>query len=133
MHQTLRTAALALILALASCAPPAFAQSRINNLVSGSASTTTTAQTTLIAAPVTRRLYVTSVQCGRSDTGTSAISLQLNDDALTTLVIPNTGGGGGSNVVFPAPLTVASGTALKFTASAGVSTLYCSAQGYQDN
>lgn len=113
----------------------AFAQQpRMGNLVSGSGNATTTAQTTIIAAPTTtRRLYISSVECGRTDAGTTAISVSFNDDATTVMVVPNSGGGGGNNMSFPSPLTVASATAFKFTASSGVTTLYCNAQGYTDN
>jgi hypothetical protein len=93
----------------------AHAQSRLDNLISGSASATGTSQTTIIAAPSgTRVNYITAVQCGRTDTGTSAIFVTFNDDASTVMVLPNSGGGGGSNMTFPNPLMVAG--AFKFTA-----------------
>jgi hypothetical protein len=128
----------ALIAALAflsSCGMmPAHAQARLDNLVSGSASATGTGATQIIAAPTTtRRIYVTSVQCGRNDAGTSAIFATLNDNASTVVVVPNSGGGGGSNMTFPSPLTVPAATALTFQASSGVTTLYCNAQGYTGN
>src|SRR5580704_57960 len=45
-------------------------QPPISNLVSGSGSATGTGATTIITAPSnTRRIYVTSVQCGRTDAG----------------------------------------------------------------
>jgi hypothetical protein len=110
----------------------AHAQARLDNLVSGSASATGTSQTTIIAAPSgTRVNYITAVQCGRSDTGTSAIFVTFNDDAATIMVLPNSGGGGGSNMTFPNPLMVAG--AFKFTASANTSTIYCNAQGFSGN
>jgi hypothetical protein len=105
-----------------------------SNLVSGEASATTTAQTTIIAAPSsTRRLYIKSVECGRNDAGTTAIIATLNDDAATVVVIPNSGGGGANSMSFGSPLTVATATAFKFTASSGVTTLYCNAQGFTGN
>jgi hypothetical protein len=100
------------------------------NWVSGSASATSTAQTTVIAAPSANNLYITSLQIGRTDAGTTAISVALNDSATTEVIVPNSGGGGGNNMVFNPPLVVAAATALKFTASAGVTTLYVNAQGY---
>jgi hypothetical protein len=112
----------------------AHAQSRLDNLVSGSASATTTAATQIIAAPsATRRIYVTAIECGRTDTGSSAISVALNDNATTTLVLPNSGGGGGSNATFSAPLTVPAATALTFAMSSNTSTIYCNAQGFTGN
>jgi hypothetical protein len=47
---------------------------------------TTTAKTTIIEAPTgTRRIYVRSLACGRTDTGTTAISVTFNDDATTVI------------------------------------------------
>jgi hypothetical protein len=57
----------------------------------------------------------------------------LNDDGGTVIGLPNSGGGGGSNVVFASPLTVPAATALTFTASSGVTTVYCNAQGFSGN
>jgi hypothetical protein len=104
------------------------------NLVSGSGSATDTAGHTIIAAPTTtRRLYIRSLQCYRTDAGTTAIRVTLNDDASTVIGLPNNGGGGGSNVVFESPLTLPAATALTFTASAGTTTVYCNAQGFSGN
>ena len=120
------------ILAALLLAVPANAQQPPSSAVSGSASTTSTAQTTLLSVPTgSRRLYITSVQCGRTDAGTSGITVTLNDDGSTIVVVPNSGGGGGNNMTFPTPLTIA--TTLKFTPSSGVTTLYCNAQGYAGN
>lgn len=105
-------------------APPA-AQLR------GSASATTTGATEIIAAQGSGvKIYVSSMQCGRDDAGTSPITVTFNDTVSTVLVIPNAGNGDGSNPVFPVPLQVAANTHLTFTASSGVTTLYCNAQGY---
>lgn len=110
------------------------AQSRLDNLVSGSGNATGTGATTIIAAPsATRRLYITAVECGRTDAGTTAVRATLNDDGTTVIVIPNSGGGGGNNITFPSPLTVPAGTALTFTMSSGVTTAYCNAQGFSGN
>jgi hypothetical protein len=116
------------------CVTPAFAQSRDDNLVSGSASATTTAATTIIAAPTaTRLIYITGVQCGRTDVGTTASSVTFNDDASTVMVLPNSGNGGANNMVFPRPLMVPAATAFKFTSSGSISTVYCNAQGFTGN
>ena len=95
-----------------------------------------TATTFTGASNSTLKTYITAIQCGRSDAGTTPITVAINDAAgtpvlLTTLVLPNSGGGGGNNVSFPSPL-VASATnpGITFTASSAVATLYCSAQGY---
>jgi hypothetical protein len=124
----------AIFLMLATLAAPAHAQSRVDNVVSGAGNATGTGATTIIAAPTaTRRIYVTAVQCGRTDAGSTGIFVTLNDNASTVIVVPNTGSGGGNNMPFPSPLTVPPATALTFTASSGVSTLYCDAQGFTGN
>jgi hypothetical protein len=104
-----------LAVALSSCGmTPALAQPVTENLVSGSGSATGTSATQIIAAPSgTRRIYVTSVQCGRTDAGTSAIYVTLNDDGATVLVIPNAGNGGDSNMMFGSPLTVAASNSVE--------------------
>ena len=122
---------------LLSCAMllPAVAQQPQGNFVFGSGNTTGTGATTIIASPgASLRIYVTGVQCGRTDAGTTAIFVTLNDDKSTILVVPNSGGGGGNNMTFgDSRTTVARGTALTFTPSSGVTTLYCNAQGYAAN
>lgn len=111
---------------------PARAQSRDDNLVSSSGSATGTSATQITAAPATtRRLYIRSVECGRTDAGKAAIYITFNDDGSTTMVLPNAGGGGGSNMTFPSPLTV---PGIRFQALPnGVTTLFCSAQGFSGN
>ena len=105
------------------------------NLVSGAGNATGTGATTIIAAPTASgfRIYVTGVQCARTDAGTTAIFVTLNDTSSTIIVLPNSGGGGGNNQVYQSPLTVGRTTALTFTASSGTSTVYCNAQGYAAN
>jgi hypothetical protein len=99
--------------------------------VSGSASATGTGATTIIAAPSgSQAIYVDSVQCSRTDAGTTAIRVTFNDAKSTTLTLPNAGGGGGNNANFLSPITPGTATAFTFTASAGTSTVYCNAQGY---
>jgi hypothetical protein len=121
-------------LGLLALTPPARAQSRLDNLVSGSGSASGTGATTIIAAPtVTRRIYVTAVQCGRNDAGTSAIYVTFNDTSSTIMVLPNSGGGGGNNMVFASPLTVPAATAFTFAPSGSTSTVYCNAQGFSGN
>lgn len=100
------------------------------NFLSGSGSQTGTTITTIITAPSAGKVYVTDVQCGRTDAGSSSDYVTFNDAAATIMVLPNSGGGGGNNMHFTTPLTVAATTAFRFTPNAGVSTIYCSAQGY---
>lgn len=100
--------------------------------VSGTASATTTGATTLIAAGAAGiKNYITSVQCGRDDAGTTAIRVTFSDTGTSILVLPNNGGGGGNNATFPVPLVTAAATAFTFTASTATTTVRCSAQGYQ--
>jgi hypothetical protein len=101
------------------------------NYVRGAASATGTGATTIIAAQgASVKTYITDLECGRSDAGTSAIIVTFSDAASTVLVIPNSGGGGGNNKTFNVPLVTAANTAFTFTAGSGVTTLYCDAQGY---
>lgn len=101
------------------------------NMVRGSASATGTGATTLIAAGgASVKTYVTDVECGRSDAGTSAITVTFSDAAATILVLPNSGGGGGNNKTFNVPLVTAANTAFTFTSGTSTTTVFCSAQGF---
>jgi hypothetical protein len=120
-------------LALAIFSPGAFAQSIATNALSGSQSATTTAAAQIIPAPgVGFRIYVGAVQCGRTDAGTTAMYVTLNDPAATVIILPNSGGGGGNNPTFIPPLVVAPNTALMFTESTNTSTVFCDAQGFKN-
>lgn len=84
-----------------------------------------------IAAPAAGlKVYLTGVQCGRTDTGTTASYVTLNDAASTILTLANSGGGGGNNQVYATPLALAAATAPTFTSSASLSSVFCNAQGY---
>lgn len=102
----------------------------MHQCLSGAASATDTSTMTVIAAPDTGRLCVTSLQLGRNDAGTTAITVTLNDAKATVLVVPNSGGGGSVPVVFDTPLILPAKTALTAKASSGVTTLFVSAQGF---
>jgi hypothetical protein len=97
------------------------------NWVSGSGNVATATQAQIIAAPASNKLYVTNAQCFRTDAGTTMAYVTFNDAAGTVEALP---AGGGSNVNFTTPLVVAATTAFKFTPSAALSSVYCSAQGY---
>jgi hypothetical protein len=90
----------------------------------------TTAQTVIVNSPSANRLYVPSLQCGRTDAASTATFITLNDSASTIVVLPNNGGGGGNNMQFAPPLSVAATTALKFTPNTSIATIYCAAQVY---
>lgn len=103
--------------------------------VSGAASATGTAATQIIAAPSTgaampTALFITGVQCGRTDAGTTATFVTFNDTNATILVLPNSGGGGGNNAVFNSPISPGPSTKFTFTSSGSISTVYCNAQGF---
>jgi hypothetical protein len=102
-----------------------------SGLVSGAASATGTAATTIIAAQGTGvKIYITGVQCGRNDAGTTASTVTFDDGAATTIVLPNAGSGGINTISFNTPLVVAANTAFTFQSSASITTVYCNAQGY---
>ena len=105
-----------------------------SQLVTGAGSATTTAATILIAQPSGGAICVSSLQLGRTDAGASALVVTLNDTANTALVLPPQADGGRiRDIVFDAPLLVLPQTALTFQASAGVTTLFASAQGFLKN
>jgi len=104
--------------------------------VSGAANTTAGSATTLIQlAAVTYKIYMTGLQCFRTDAGTSEIYVTLNDTATSVFGIPPVTSGGGfifTNMASPLVVTaaVSSKTTLQFTVSTGTTTVYCNAQGY---
>lgn len=90
-------------------------------------STDTSAHTIIASAGGSLKNYITALQCGRTDAGATAIVLTLSDAASTVVILPS---GGATNIQFPIPLATAAATAFQVTSGTGVSTLYCSAQGY---
>jgi hypothetical protein len=116
----------------AQTAGPGYAAS-----VTGATNTTSTTAAAIIQFGAgwntSYKIYVRSVQCGRNDSGTSAIKVTLNDSASTVLVLPNSGGGGMVAVSFESPLQVAADTNLTMTISTNTTTVYCSAQGFVAN
>lgn len=101
-----------------------------HKVAGGAASATDNTAHMLIAAPDLGKLCITSLQLGRTDAGTSAITVTLNDNAATVLVLENAGNGRSIPFVFDTPIMLANKTPLTFQASTGVSTLYASAQGF---
>lgn len=103
------------------------------NLADGGGSSTGTGTFTVLAASGSASLkeYMTSLQCGRSDAGTTAITVAISDGTKTrTFVVPDNGGGGGNNGHFVTPIVFAANTAVTAAFSAGVTTGYCNAEGY---
>ena len=103
------------------------------NLVDGGGSKTDTSALTILAASGSASLkeYLTGLQCGRSDTGTTPITVAISDGTKTrTFVLPNSGSGGGNNSQFTTPISFAANTAVTATFSSGVTTAYCNAEGF---
>ena len=101
------------------------------NYIRGTATSTSTGAVSVIASAGSGlKNYITGVQLGRSDAGTTAITVTFNDSASTVVVLPGLTGGSTLSIVFPVPLATAAATAFTFTCSSGVTTAYCSAQGY---
>jgi hypothetical protein len=97
----------------------------------GSVSTGSTTAVTVIAAPgASVRLYGW-VECGRTDAGTSAVTITLNDTAGTVFVLPNTSGGGGNNMMPPIPFQWGANSPVTIAVSAATTTVFCSAQAYK--
>jgi hypothetical protein len=101
------------------------------NYVRGTATSTDTGAHSVIAsAGGSLKNYITGIQLGRTDAGTTAITVTFNDSASTVVVLPGLTGGATTNFSFHVPLATAAATAFTFTCSSGVTTAYCSAQGY---
>lgn len=103
----------------------------LKQIVGGSVTASSTAAQTLIAAPSEGAICITSMQLGRSDTGSSAgLILTFNDVNSTQMLLDNAGFGRSLPIVFDAPLVFPNKTAATFTCSAAITTTFASAQGY---
>jgi len=102
------------------------------NMVRGMASTAlTTALQLLPPSGSGLKTYIPDVQCGRTDAGTTAITVIFNDTATSVLILPNNGGGGGNNQHFSVPLVTAANATFTFAPSVAIATVVCNAQGYK--
>lgn len=100
-------------------------------MIRGSANAVSTTAVGLLGAQGTSvKIYVTDVQCGRTDAGTTAIAVTFNDNATTVLVIPNNGGGGGNNISPKIPLVTNANASFTFASNVSISTLFCNAQAF---
>jgi hypothetical protein len=105
--------------------------------VQGSANTTGASAVTLIQlANTTYKIYITGLQCFRTDAGTSYAYLTLNDAVSSVFPLPPTSAGGGftlGNIASPLVVSaaVSSKTTAQFTVSTSLTSVYCNAQGYQ--
>lgn len=97
----------------------------------GSSTTTTAITVQSASGNAGLKEYMSKLSCGRSDAGTTAITLAISDATTTvTKVLPNNGGGGVVNYAFDPPRAWAANHAVTVTPSSGVTTLYCDATGY---
>lgn len=71
--------------------------------------------------------YITGAQCFRTDAGTSTAFVTLNDTVASTIVLPV---GGGSNPPLTIPFVTAANTAVTWTPSTALTTVFCNFQGY---
>jgi hypothetical protein len=100
-------------------------------MVRGMASTSSTLSVSLIGPQGSNiKTYITDIQCGRTDAGTTALAVTFNDNANTVMVLPNNGGGGGNNISPKIPLVTAANATFTFASSQSVGTLICNAQGF---
>lgn len=89
-------------------------------------STDGAAHTILAAASGSNKTYITDIECG--NTSATGVTVTFNDTVSTKLPVPPNFGG--NNKTFHIPLVTAAATAFQFTASTGVTTITCNAQGY---
>jgi len=107
------------------------------NYTRGAAALNSTIATTFLPASGSASLkeYITDLTCTRSDAGTTAVTITLNDtlngSTLSTVFdLPNNGGGGGYSHTYESPLVVAANTAATASSSASIATIHCSASGF---
>jgi hypothetical protein len=94
---------------------------------------TSIASTACVGMPAqnaTTKIYITDLTCTRNDTGTTAVSVTLNDSATTIIDMPNNGGGGGFSHTYNVPLVIAANTTATITLGALINTTHCSATGF---
>lgn len=100
-------------------------------LVKGTATTTGTSDTSLVAAAgAGLKNYITSCQLVNTGSTTALITFK-DGSGGSTLVYTVAPTGGGSNIVFPAPFATTANTALYFAAGSSSTTIYASCQGYK--
>jgi hypothetical protein len=101
-----------------------------SNMLRGANSATTTGATTFTgmgAQGAGIKIYVNGLHCFRTDAGTTASYVVLNDSASTPVALP---AGGGSNPPLVTPLMIAANTAFQFTPHDALTTVFCDAQGF---
>jgi hypothetical protein len=100
------------------------------NLIKGSATATTTASTSLIAAAGSGlKNYINTISIANTGTATALITLQ-DGSGGTVLWYTIAPPGGGSNITLPVPIATSANTALFFAAGTASTTIYVSAAGF---
>ncbi|MGE0116814.1 MAG: hypothetical protein AB7S71_14840 [Dongiaceae bacterium] len=98
------------------------------NQISGASSTTSTGDTSVIAAQGAGiRIYVTSLSIANSSANNPVIEIKSASTVIWRTIAP---AGGGSNVTFDPPLRLAANEALNMASLAASTTVYFSANGY---
>jgi len=99
------------------------------NSLSGTASSTGTSNTEIIAAQgANTRVYVTSLIISNSSDTTTEVNIK---SASTTLITVPAPAGGGAVIQLPTPLRLTSNEALNFASAASVTTMRVSAVGFK--
>jgi hypothetical protein len=88
-------------------------------------STDGSAHTIIASAGGSLKNYITDWEC--HNTSATNITVTFTDSVSTKILVPATGG---NNKSLQVPLVTAAATAFQFTASTGVSTVTCNAQGF---
>lgn len=100
-------------------------------MVRGTATTTNTSDTSLIAAAgVGLKNYITGVQLANTGSTTSLITMKdgSGGSTLAQWIVP---AGSGSNIYLDIPIVTSANTALYFAAGSSSTTIYVNAQGYK--
>ena len=99
------------------------------NMLRFSGSTIVTTAFNLVPAQgASVKTYITDIECGRTDSGLTPITVTFNDTGTTVLTIPPSGGWSKS---FQTPIVTAANATLTMTWSSAVSTAFCSVQGFK--
>ena len=109
-----------------------FPYARSDAWTSGTANTTGTGDTSLIAASgnAALRTYITACQFANTGVTTTLITIK-DGNAGATLGYTIAPAGGGSNMIISPPLRTTANTALYFAAASASTTVYASCQGYK--
>lgn len=102
------------------------------NFISGTATTTGTSDTSLVAASGSASLkdYITNISCANTGATTSLITFK-NGSGGSTLWYTIVAAGGGSNMEISPPIATSGNTAFFFAAGSASTTIYCSATGFK--